>query len=166
MIYLEDLEIGSRRELGSHTFTAEEIVRFARAFDPQPFHLSEEGAAATHFGRLCASGWHTASVWMKLVVASQERELAETGRRVQAGPSPGFTDLKWIRPVFAGDTISYSSTLLEKKPLRTRPGWGMATNLNEGVNQDGELVFSFVGKVLIATRPQTDDAATGASEPA
>ena len=166
MTWFEDMAIGERRELGSYLFTPEEIVRYARAFDPQPFHLSDEEAAKTHFGRLCASGWHTGSVWMKLMVAHIQAECERLGTPSRLGPSPGFTDLKWIRPVFAGDTITYSSTLLEKKPLRTRPGWGMATNLNEGVNQDGELVFSFVGKVLIATRPQTDAAATGASEPA
>lgn len=158
MIWFEDLKIGARRELGGFTFTAEDIIRFATAFDPQRFHLSEEGAAETHFGRLCASGWHTAAIWMKLMVASFAREVAETGDHLRVGPSPGFTDMKWLKPVFAGDTITYSSTIIETKPLKTRPAWGIAVHRNEGVNQDGETAFSFIGKVLVARRPKSDDA--------
>ena len=157
MTWFEDMAIGERRELGSYLFTPEEIVRYARAFDPQPFHLSDEEAAKTHFGRLCASGWHTGSVWMKLMVAHIQAECERLGTPSRLGPSPGFTDLKWIRPVFAGDTITYSSTLLEKREMRTRPQWGLAIHGNEGVNQDGVTVFSFAGKVLVARRPATDE---------
>lgn len=153
MNWFEDLQIGERRDLGSFTFTAEDIIRFARAYDPQRFHLSDEEARKTHFGRLCASGWHTASVWMKLMVASLDLEHAGGGPSARLGPSPGFTDLKWIKPVFAGDTISYSSTLVEKAEIRSRPQWGLALHRNEGVNQDGVLVFSFTGKVFVARKP-------------
>jgi len=158
MTWFEDLEIGARRDLGAYTFTAEEIVRFARAFDPQPFHLSDEAARATHFGALCASGWHTAAVWMKLMVAHMQAEQAASGTAPRFGPSPGFTDLKWIRPVFAGDTIRYTSVLTDKKDLKSRPGWGLLVHANEGVNQDGVTVFSFIGKVLVAKKPVAADA--------
>jgi acyl dehydratase len=154
MSWFEEMQIGDRRELGHYLFTPEEIVRFARAFDPQPFHLSDEGASKTHFGRLCASGWHTASVWMKLMVAYVQAESERLGAPSRLGPSPGFTDLKWIRPVFAGDTVTYTSTLVEKREMKTRPQWGLAIHANEGVNQDGTLVFSFTGKVLVARRPR------------
>ncbi|MBA5775744.1 MaoC family dehydratase [Stappia sp. F7233] len=145
----------SRRiALGSFTFTADDIVRFACAYDPQRFHLSEEDAAKTHFGRLCASGWHTAAVWMKLMVAYHQHAAEEArrngGRYPILGPSPGFEDLKWLKPVFAGDTISYFTTALKVQPSRSRPGWGLLFSHNEGVNQNGEAVFSFEGRVFVA----------------
>ncbi|MXN63342.1 dehydratase [Stappia sp. GBMRC 2046] len=145
--------IGERHEIGSYTFTPEDIIRFARQFDPQRFHLSDEEAAKTHFGRLCASGWHTASVWMKLMIAYRAR-VAERARAAgetvaQLGPSPGFEDLKWIRPVFAGDTVTYYTTAVKARPSRSMPGWGILFTENEGVNQHGEPVFSFKGRVFV-----------------
>ena len=157
MMYFEDIETGARIELGSFAFSAEDIIRFARDFDPQPFHLSEEGAAASHFGRLCASGWHTAAVWMKLMVTFQKshaRERLASGLPLaKMGPSPGFDDLKWLKPVYAGDTITYSSTITGKTELKSKPDWGLASMLNEGVNQSGDVVFSFVGHVFVERRP-------------
>ncbi len=156
MSWFEDLKIGETRDLGTYTFTEENITRFARSFDPQPFHLSDAAARETHFGALCASGWHTAAVWMKLLVASVKAEAERTGEPSRFGPSPGFSDLKWIRPVFAGDTIRYTSRLVDRMPLKTRPAWGLAVHENEGINQDGVTVFSFTGKVLVARRPGTE----------
>jgi hypothetical protein len=110
MTYFEDLRIGTRAEVGSHTFTADEIRAFAREFDPQPFHLDEEAAAGSHFGALCASGWHTAAVCLRHVVLARQRQQAELRRRgepvARIGPSPGLRDLKWPRPVYVGDTIA------------------------------------------------------------
>jgi acyl dehydratase len=155
--YFEDLVVGETRELGSHTFTAEEIKVFARAYDPQPFHTDEEAAKASHFGALCASGWHTAGIWMRLMIEHRKREVAaamETGRPIaRLGPSPGFRDLKWLLPVYAGDTVAFSSTLTETRPSASRPEWGIARHHNVGVNQKGKRVFEFQGAVFVERRP-------------
>ena len=156
MPWFEDMVIGSRQELGSHTFTEAEIIRFASKFDPQYFHVDPAAAAASPYGGLIASGWHTASTWMKLMVAliqARTDQLDEQGRKPAAGPSPGFLELKWPNPVRPGDTVSYSTTLIEKIELRSRPEWGLIRSRNEGVNQRGELVLSFVGQALVQRRP-------------
>lgn len=157
MKYLEDIEIGAKAELGRHTFTADEIKTFAARFDPQPFHMDEEAAARSHFGRLCASGWHTAAACMRAIVDYKRREReAERARGepvAETGVSPGFRDLQWLKPVYAGDTITYASETIETRPLKSRPGWGLAVSRNTGTNQDGELVFSFVGSVFVQRRP-------------
>lgn len=153
MSYYARIEVGVRRELGSHTFAAEDIVRFATKFDPQPFHLSEAGAAASHFGRLCASGWHTAAVFMKLSTRARERDveawIGAGNPPPLLGPSPGFENLRWLKPVYAGDTLTYFSTCTGKRELRSRPGWGMVDAANQAVNQDGATVFSFDGHVMV-----------------
>ena len=149
MIYYEDIEIGARRELGSYTFTADEIKRFARQFDPQPFHLDEEAAKRSHFGALVASGWHTASVFMKL----QSKMINETGADVRmSGPSPGYRNLRWLKPVFAGDTLTYATEIVSKRELATRREWGIVFTHITALNQRGELVYEFEGSVLFARR--------------
>ncbi len=155
--FLDDLIVGSTDALGHFTFSAEDIVRFAREFDPQPFHLDPEAAKRSLFGGLCASGWHTASVWMKLLAAHRDHVRSETlargERPARLGPSPGFTNLKWLKPVYAGDTITFSSTLTSKRVSASRPGWGIAAHHNEGVNQHGETVIAFEGAVFWERRP-------------
>lgn len=156
-VFFEDVEVGSETVIGSYVFTAEDIVRFARKYDPQPFHLSEEAAQKTHFGRLCASGWHTASVYMKLNIA-KTKELDAQAREqglpiARYGPSPGFEDLKWIRPVFAGDTITYKRVVAGKTESRSRPHWGIVHGENHGFNQNGEPVFSFKSNVFVERKP-------------
>ncbi len=156
MPWFEDLAIGARQEMGSHSFTEAEIIRFATKFDPQYFHIDPAAAAESPYGGLIASGWHTASTWMKLMVAviqARTDQPDEQGRRPAAGPSPGFLDLKWPNPVRPGDTIAYSTTLIEKVELRSRPQWGLIRSRNEGVNQRGELVLSFIGQALVQRRP-------------
>lgn len=157
-VWLEDLVIGEREELGSHVFTAEEIKTFAAAYDPQPFHMDEEAARASHFGGLCASGWQTVGIWMRLRIAAQKRindELRAAGLPIPGfGPSPGFRSLKWLKPVYAGDTIAYDSTLLEARPTASRPGWGLVQHLNAGTNQNGERVMEFVGIAFWERRPE------------
>lgn len=149
MIWFEDIKIGARQELGSYTFTADEIKRFAAKYDPQPFHLDEEAAKKSHFGGLAASGWHTASVFMKL----QSRRINEVGADVsKAGPSPGFRNLRWLKPVMAGDTLSYSSEVIRKRELATRPQWGIVFMQMTAVNQHGEKVYEFESSVLFARR--------------
>jgi acyl dehydratase len=153
--YFEDLAVGEVTELGAHTFTAEEIKAFAGLYDPQPFHLDEAAAAASHFGALCASGWHTAAIWMRLMVRTmQAQDDAPGAPAARLGPSPGFRDLKWLRPVYAGDTIRYASTLVDKRPSGSRPGWGLVTHRNTGTNQDGVLVFEFQATAFLERRPE------------
>src|ERR1043166_2990648 len=119
MAFFEDLEIGARREIGSFTFTAAAIKKFAAQFDPQRFHLDEEAGRNSLFGGLAASGWHVGSVCMKLLVA----EEAARGETIAVwGPSPGFRDLRWIKPVLAGDTLSYASEIASKRLSSSRPG--------------------------------------------
>jgi acyl dehydratase len=156
MKFFEDIAVGETFEIGRHTFAAADIKAFASRFDPQPFHLDEEAAARSHFGALCASGWHTASVWMRLMVEYQRREDAARRRRGEPtatlGPSPGFRDLKWLRPVYAGDTVTYSTEVLETRASNSRPGWGLMTIRNAGVNQKGEPVISFISVAFVERR--------------
>lgn len=155
--FFEDVSIGDRLDLGSYTFSGAEIKRFARKFDPQAFHLSEEAAAKTHFKRLCASGWHTGAVYMKLFIArrqADERAAAEAGQDVaRQGPSPGFENLKWLKPVYPGDTVAFSNVVTGKRALKSRPEWGLIFAENHGINQHGDTVFSFKSKVLVERRP-------------
>ncbi|WP_438277288.1 MaoC family dehydratase [Nitrobacter sp.] len=160
MRYLEDMEVGQRRDLGSFTFTADLIKAFAAQFDPQPFHLDEEEGRKSLFGGLSASGWHIASIWMKLAVADGQREAADAAARGEKpamwGPSPGFRDLRWIKPVLAGDTISYASEVQSLRASRSRPEWGVLQMRNTGTNQRGELVFSFLASVFVQRRHPQD----------
>lgn len=153
---LNDLVVGTVIDLGSYSFTRENVLAFARQYDPQPFHLDDEAAARGPFGKLAASGWHTAAGWMKCYIATNQ--AAEAARRA-AGlevwptlPSPGFENLRWLKPVFPGDTVSYRSKITAKRDLATRPGVGLLFSFNEGFNQNAELVFSFEGKVLAPKR--------------
>jgi acyl dehydratase len=155
MKFFEDIAVGERMELGRHTFDADGIKAFARRFDPQPFHLDEAAAARSHFGALCASGWHTAALWMRLMVDTQRREDEARRQRGEPvatlGPSPGFKELKWLKPVYVGDTISYATEVVQTRASESRPEWGLITIRNSGVNQKGEPVISF-GSVAFVER--------------
>jgi acyl dehydratase len=145
----DNVVIGERTDLGSFTFTPDDIIAFAQAFDPQRFHLDEAAANASLFGGLCASGWHTGAVWMRLMVAHRRRVQALMGEAMpKLGSSPGFKNLKWLKPVFAGDTISYVSATIDKRASASRPEWGLVFHHNTGVNQRGEMVFMFDGCVF------------------
>lgn len=156
MRFFEDIEIGERRELGSFTFTAELIKKFAGQFDPQRFHLDEEEGRKSLFGGLAASGWHVASVYMKLLVADGQRQTKEAlarGDKIAVwGPSPGFRELRWIKPVLAGDTISYFSEVESLRLSEKRPEWGVVQARNTGINQRGEVVFSFLATGFVPRR--------------
>ena len=156
-LWLDEIGVGLVVELGTHHFTKEAIIAFALQYDPQPFHLSAEGGREGPFGVLSASGWHTGAAWMKCYVATNqaaEAKFRAEGREpAMIGPSPGFTNLRWLKPVTPGDTISYRSTVTGTRELNSRPGWGLVFSMNEGFNQKGELVFSFEGKVLTPKRP-------------
>lgn len=150
--YFENLVIGETEELGSYTFLPDDIIGFARQYDPQPFHVDAQAARNSLFGALCASGWHTASVWMKHMVGHRDRirayALAHGQRPARLGPSPGFSNLKWLKPVYAGDTITYRTTVTAKRPSASRPEWGLVFHHNTGTNQHGETVFAFDGMVF------------------
>jgi acyl dehydratase len=156
MHFFEDLEIGRRREIGSFTFTAENIKRFAAEFDPQRFHLDEEEGRKSLFGGLAASGWHVGSVCMKLLVANGQRQMQEAAARGEKiavwGPSPGFRDLRWLKPVLAGDTITYATEVASKRTSEKRPEWGIVEARNTGTNQRGELAFSLLATAFVPRR--------------
>lgn len=151
---LEDyLGIGRTVTLGSHIFRAEEIKAFARQYDPQPFHLDEKAAAGSTLGGLCASGWHTASMWMKYNVASMA-DIARApwrgpGERPQFGPSPGFEKLRWLKPVFAGETITFTRRALGLRALASRPGWQALAMEGEAFDSGGDKVLEFQCTVLV-----------------
>lgn len=147
MIYFEDLQVGAQTEFGSYHVTREEVLEFARKYDPQPFHLSDEEAAKTHFGRIAASGWHTAAMTMAVlarhVVAHEQAGLG----------SPGIDDLRWKKPVYPGDTLHVHGEILEKTASRSRPEMGSFRTLTTVTNQNDETVMSFISIVLIRRKP-------------
>ena len=158
MKYFDDIRVGDIIMTGRHTFDAEEIKSFARRFDPQLFHVDEDAAAKSHFGALCASGWHTASAWMRLMV--DQRRAEQDARRARgepvaaSGPALGFKDLKWLKPVYVGDTIDYKSVVTQARPSSSRPRFGLMTILTTGVNQDGVAVISFASTTFVERRPE------------
>ncbi|MBW0005506.1 MAG: MaoC family dehydratase [Hyphomicrobiales bacterium] len=155
--YFDDLVVGATNEIGSHHFDADDIIRFAKAFDPQSFHVDPEAAAKSHFGGLCASGWHTGAACMRKLIDRRlslcDAMIARGLTPPAMGSSPGFTDLLWHKPVYAGDIIKFESTLVSKRPSASRPRWGLIFSRNTGTNQKGELVYSFLGSVFIERRP-------------
>lgn len=156
VLYLDDLRVGQRFTSGERAVDADRIKSFAAEFDPQPFHLDEEAAARSHFGALCASGWHTASMWMRVMVDYDQRESAAARARgemvARLGPSPGFRELKWLKPVYAGDTIAFVSEVIETRPLASRPQWGMVRMRTTGTNQKGERVYEIENAAFIERR--------------
>ncbi|HVG51499.1 MAG TPA: MaoC family dehydratase [Xanthobacteraceae bacterium] len=155
MKFFEDLVVGERREIGRHIFGADEIKAFARKYDPQPFHTDEAAAERSHFKRLVASGWHTSAICMRFVVADKDREdgaLRSRGQPVAAsGPSPGVRDVRWIKPVYAGDTITFTTEVKEKRDT-SRRGYGLLVSANTGTNQHGDVVYSVQGAVFVERR--------------
>lgn len=156
MKFFEDLKVGDVFPVGRHTFNTDEIKAFAQRFDPQLFHMDEAAAERSHFGALCASGWHTAAAWMRLMVdqrCGQMEAAAARGDKVPSmGPALGLRDLKWLKPVYVGDTIDYKSEVIELRVSNSRPGTGLMTILSSGVNQKGETVISFVSTTFVERR--------------
>jgi len=150
MIYFEDLVIGAETEFGSYEVTREEVLEFARKYDPQPFHLSDEAAAKTHFGRLAASGWHTAAMTMAVIA----RRVVDNK---QAGlGSPGIDELRWKKPVYPGDTLTVRGKLVDVRPSRSKPDIGSIRTDHVITNQDGETVMTFTSIVLMRRRPEAE----------
>lgn len=138
-LYFEDFEPGQVWELGSHTVSEEEIVAFARAWDPQPFHVDAAAAAASPFGGLIASGWHTGALWMRLYVDSVLGRAASMG-------SPGIEELRWLAPVRPGDTLRGTLTVLETTPSARHPGRGTVRSRAEMVSGEGVTVMTMVAR--------------------
>ena len=147
MIYFEDLQVGAETCFGSYDVTREEVLDFARKYDPQPFHLSDEEAAKTHFGRLAASGWHTCAMTMAVIARSVVDDQ-------QAGlGSPGVDQLRWLKPVYPGDTLHVRGRILDKTPSRSKPEIGSFRTETTVTNQDDVPVMRFTSIVLIRRRP-------------
>lgn len=151
--YWEDLEVGSTRELGSVSPTREQILDFARQFDPQPFHLDDDAAATSVFGSLCASGWHTCAMAMRLMVDNFLSQAASLG-------SPGLESLKWTKPVYPGDTLSLRHRVVDRRPMASRPQVGLVRTVWEMYNQRGEQVLHMEGWGMFRRRTPAP-AATG-----
>ncbi|MEB3414992.1 MaoC family dehydratase [Alteriqipengyuania sp. WL0013] len=146
MIHYEDLVVGETEEFGAYEVTREEVIEFASKYDPQPFHLDDEAAAATYFGRLSASGWHTAAMTMRMMVDNfSQKQRASLG-------SPGIDELRWLKPVYPGDTLSITSELIEKRRSKSRPEMGIMRAKSTTWNQHGEAVMTLVSNGLIKVR--------------
>lgn len=147
MEYFEDIVIGAKARFGRYEVKRDEVVAFARAYDPQPFHLSDEAAATTHFGRLSASGWHSCAMVMAMLVA----HIKETGQAALG--SPGVDELRWLKPVYPGDTLRCETEILDKRVSRSRPEMGSFRSSMTVLNQHDVPVLTFTSIGLIATRP-------------
>lgn len=143
--YWEDLTVGETIEIGSHSFTEEEILSFAKQFDPQPFHINPEAAKGSIFGGLIASGWHTCSVVMRLMCDAYLNETASLG-------SPGMEEVQWLKPVRAGDTLRATRTILESRTT-SKPDRGLVQARWDAYNQKGEHVLMMRGYGLFGRRP-------------
>lgn len=146
-MYWEDFVVGETAELGEHTFSAEEIVEFARKYDPQPFHVDPAAAAAGVFGGLIASGWHTCAVAMRILCDSY------INRSISLG-SPGVDSIRWLKPVRPGDTLTYRRVVLESRASGSRPNAGLVKSRTEALNQRGELVLSMEAWGMFGRRPR------------
>ena len=147
MQYFEDIAVGATSRFGAYAVTREEVVAFAQKYDPQPFHLSDEAAAQTHFGRLSASGWHTCAMTMAMLV-----ENLSKNRQAGLG-SPGVDELRWQKPVYPGDRLTVKGTIVEKTPSRSKPQIGSFRTETIVENQHGEPVMRFTSIVLMRRRP-------------
>ena len=147
--FFEDFHPGDVTDTGSVTVTREEIVAFARQFDPQPFHVDEDAARRSPFGGLIASGWHTASLCMRLVVALLGPDSGSLG-------SPGVDELRWLKPVRPGDELSVSAEVLEAIPSRSKPDRGMVKFRYTMRNQNGEEVMTMIALGLVLRRAESD----------
>jgi acyl dehydratase len=146
MLYFEDIEVGKKSSFGHYEVTREEVIEFAQKYDPQPFHLDDEAAAQTHFGRIAASGWHTCAMTMRMLV---ENMLANQ----QAGlGSPGVDEIRWLKPVYPGDTLRVESEVLSKQQSRSKPEMGSMRGRSTVFNQNDEPVMTLVSIGLIQVR--------------
>ncbi len=144
--YFEDFEVGKTYQSGSRTVSEEEIIAFAREFDPQPFHIDREAAEQSYYGGIIASGWHTCSMIMRMMVDGSLGESSSMG-------SPGVDEVRWLKPVRGGDTLKVSSTVLEMRPSKSKPDRGVVVYQWEARNQHDELVTTIKGMGMFGRRP-------------
>lgn len=145
--YFEDFEVGKIIEVGSRTVTEAEIISFATQFDPQPFHVSHDAAAQSIYGGIIASGWHTCSVMMRLVVDGFLQQAASLG-------SPGVDEVRWLKPVRGGDTLTVTTTAVDARPSASKTDRGVIHTLWQATNQHGELVATVKGMGMFLRRPE------------
>lgn len=145
MRYWEDFKVGEVEQIGGKTVERDEVIGFARQFDPQLFHVDEAAARQSMYGGLIASGWHTCSMVMRMMCDAYLLQSASVG-------SPGIDNLKWLKPVRPGDTIRAQRTTLESRTSKSRPEIGIVRNLWEVFNQDGEMVMSMEGYGMFRRR--------------
>jgi len=146
MIHYEDLVVGTRARFGRYEVTREEVIEFARKYDPQLFHLDDEAAAKTHFGKISASGWHTCAMTMAMMVENMKKVR-------QAGlGSPGVDNIRWKKPVYPGDVLRVESEIIEKRRSKSRPEMGIFKSRAQVFNQNDEVVMELVSNGLIAVR--------------
>ena len=146
LVYFEDLEVGQTAAFGRYEVTRDEVIQFASAYDPQPFHLSDEAAAETHFGRISASGWQTCAMTMRMLVDNI------TARRQAGLGSPGLDELRWLKPVYPGDVLRVETELLSKRHSQSRPEMGSFQSLVKVFNQDDVAVMTMQSIGLIRVR--------------
>ncbi len=149
-VFFEDFEIGHKERFGRYEVTEQEIVEFAKKYDPQPYHVDEEAAKASLFGRLCASGWHTCAMTMRMMVD----RMRETGSYSYG--SPGIDEVRWLKPVFPGDVLSLEMEVVDKRRSRSRPRLGIVRIRYHVFNQQGEKVMSFIGNAFFPCREAAD----------
>ena len=147
MLYFEDIVPGTKSAFGRYQVTRDEVIEFATKYDPQPFHLSDEEAAKTHFGRLAASGWHTAAMMMRMLVDNMS-DIQQAGLG-----SPGIDELRWLKPVFPGDVLRIESEILDKRPSRSRTDMGSFRSHSTIFNQDDVAVMTVVSIGLVRRTP-------------
>ena len=147
MLYFEDIVPGTKSAFGRYEVTRDEVIEFASKYDPQPFHLSDEEAAKTHFGRLAASGWHTAAMMMRMLVDNMS-DIQQAGLG-----SPGIDELRWLKPVFPGDVLRIESEILDKRLSRSRADMGSFRSRSTIFNQDDVAVMTVVSIGLVRRSP-------------
>ena len=152
MQFYEDIAVGAKQSFGRYEVDREEVIEFASKYDPQPFHLDDEAAAQTHFGRISASGWHTCAMTMAMLV-----ENLKANKQAGLG-SPGVDQLRWKKPVYPGDTLRCESEVIEKRRSTSRPEMGIFKSALTVFNQNDEPVMTMVSNGLIRTRdPEGSD---------
>jgi acyl dehydratase len=145
-LYFEDFTVGSKRDLGSHLVTEDEILTFARQYDPQPFHIDKEAAQNSIYKGLISSGWMTCSIMMRLLVDNMPSNTASMG-------SPGVDEIRWLKPVYAGDMLSVLLLVLDARASASKPDRGVVHTQWEATNQRGELVCTVKGMGMYGRRP-------------
>ncbi len=148
--YFEDFEVGERRSFGQYEVDRDEVIAFASQYDPQPFHLSDEAAARTHFGKLAASGWHTTGMMMNMLVNFWQ---TIPGFQEASLGAMGVDELRWLKPVYPGDTLTVETVIIDKKESASRPDMGIIRNKIIVSNQHGEPVMTLVPIAMWRRRP-------------